>query len=143
MRRKIRLIALVAVGLASGLARADLTVIVNANSPIKALTAKQVAEFYLGRNRSFDHGEYALVIDQGRDTPQRERFFKAVTGMAMPQVNAYWSRLKFTGQIQPPQQIDTESVVIDMVSRNPTAIAYVTGNVVGNPQVKSVLFIRE
>lgn len=139
MRRTALLLALLA---ASG-ARAEIAVIVHTDNPVQSLTVRQTAELYLGRVRTFDTGQYALVIDQGRDDPLRGRFFKDVSGMSVGQVTAYWSRLQFTGQVQPPRSLDGDAAVLDFVRRNPTAIGYVSSVPPQDAKVKTVLVLRE
>lgn len=133
---------LVALQLAGG-AYADIAVIVNTDNPVQSLTMRQTAELYLGRVRTFDTGQYALVIDQGRDDPLRGRFFKDVSGMSIGQVTAYWSRLQFTGQVQPPRSMDGDAAVLDFVRRNPAAIGYVSSMPGADAKVKTVLVLRE
>ena len=126
-----------------GGAHADIAVIVHADNPVQSLTTRQTAELYLGRARTFDTGQYALVIDQGRDNPLRGRFFKDVSGMSIGQVTAYWSRLQFTGQVQPPRSVEGDAAVLDFVRRNPTAIGYISAVPTSDAKVKTVLVLRE
>lgn len=104
---------------------ADVYVIGHTSNAAPALSKSQVADLYLGRARAFPSGEFALIFDQPRDAEARQRFYQAYTGMALPQVNAYWSRLMFTGQVQPPLQLPDDRAVTDVVKRNPSAIGYV------------------
>lgn len=124
-------------------AQADIAVIVHADNPVQSLTVRQTAELYLGRVRTFDTGQYAVVVDQGRDDPLRGRFFKDVSGMSIGQVTAYWSRLQFTGQVQPPRSVDGDAAVLDFVRRNPAAIGYVSSTALVDPKVKTVLVLHE
>ncbi len=127
----------------AGGAHADIAVIVHADNPVQSLTTRQTAELYLGRVRTFDTGQYALVIDQGRDDPLRGRFFKDVSGMTIGQVTAYWSRLQFTGQVQPPRSLEGDAAVLDFVRRNPTAIGYISTMPALDAKVKTVLVLRD
>jgi len=124
-------------------AQADIAVIVHAANPVQQLTSRQVAELYLGRSRTFASGQYAQVVDQGIDDPVRSRFFKDISGMSIGQVTAFWSRLKFTGQVQPPQNLDGDSAVLEFVRRNPGAIGYVSATTLADARVKTVLVLRE
>lgn len=119
---------LVAIGLAglSACAHADVYVVGHANSEVSTLSKTQVADLYLGRARTLPSGGFALVFDQPRDSPARERFFKAMANMPLTQVNAYWSRLMFTGQVQPPMQLPNDQAILDVVARNASAVGYVT-----------------
>ncbi len=127
----------------AGGAQADIAVIVHADNPVQSLSARQTAELYLGRVRTFDTGQYAVVVDQGRDDPLRGRFFKDVSGMSIGQVTAYWSRLQFTGQVQPPRSLDGDAAVLDFVRRHPAAIGYVSSTALADPKGKTVLVLRE
>ena len=124
-------------------AHAEIAVIVNAGLPVRSMTTQQVAELYLGRTRSFESNQYALIFDRPGDDPLRERFFRAATSMSPAQVNAFWSRLKFTGRVQPPQPLPGDAATIDMVGRNPNAIGYIGATTVTDPQVRIVLILHE
>jgi len=106
-------------------ARGDIFVIVNAANPVAALSQKEVLDIYMGRKRAFPSGEYVLSFDQARDGVVREQFYRMLTGMSLSQVNGYWSRLMFTGQLLPPQPLPDDSAVLDVVRRNTGAIGYV------------------
>jgi ABC-type phosphate transport system substrate-binding protein len=124
-------------------AQADIAVIVHAANPVQQLTSRQVAELYLGRSRTFASGQFAQVVDQGIDDPIRSRFFKDISGMSIGQVTAFWSRLKFTGQVQPPQNLVGDGAVLEFVRRNPAAIGYVTASALADDSVKAVLVLRK
>jgi len=124
MLRNLRVLALLLSALPAW-ARGDIFVIVNPANPVNALTQKEVLDIYMGRKRAFPSGEYVLSFDQARDGVVREQFYRMLTGMSLSQVNGYWSRLMFTGQLLPPQPLPDDSAVLDVVRRNPGAIGYV------------------
>lgn len=123
-------------------AQADLALIVNASNPVRQLSVQQVADLYLGRARTFPNGEYALVFDLPRDDVLRQKFFTSLTGMSPQQVNAYWSRLMFSGQVLPPQTLPNERAVLDIVRRNPGAMGYVKADGLDS-SVRVVLTLKE
>ena len=124
------------------MAWADMAVIVNNNNPVKQMTQQQVSDLYLGRSRIFPNGEYALVFDLPRDAHLRGRFFAKIANMSQQQLNSYWSRLMFTGQVLPPQAIPDEHTVLELVRRNPGAMGYVsTENL--DATVRVVLTIKD
>ena len=136
------MLALALLVLSLGSAAADLVVIVNPANPMKSMTKDQVADLYLGRARTFASGEYALVFDHARGAALRDRFFKDLTGMSPAQVNAYWSRLMFTGQVLPPQPLPDDKAVVEIVKRNPGAIGYVDSASI-DASVRVVLTLKE
>jgi hypothetical protein len=107
-------------------AHADFYLVVQAGNPQRALTQKQAVDLFMGHTRSFSNGEFALVFDLPRDSPQRAAFYQALTGMSQAQVNSYWSRLMFSGQSMPPQPLPDESAMVDIVKRNPSAIGWLS-----------------
>ena len=128
--------------LAPWMAWAEIAVIVNAANPVKQLSVQQVSDLYLGRARSYPNGEYALVFDLMRGDTLRQQFFTSLAGMTPQQVNAYWSRLMFTGQVLPPQQLPSDAMVLDIVRRNPGAIGYVKTQAL-DASVRVVLTLKE
>lgn len=137
-----RCLAILLLLIGSAKAGADVVVVVNAANPIRTMAAADIAALYLGRTRVFPGGEFALVFDQQRDSPVRERFFRQVAGMSLGQVNTYWSRLMFSGQETPPVAMPNEQAVIDVVRRNPGAIGYLSLPP-RDPALRVVLHIKD
>lgn len=122
--------------------RADVYVVVHAANRVKTLTSKQAVDIYMGRARSFPNGESALPVDLPRDDAVRTSFYQLLVGMSPAQVNSYWSRLMFTGQTLPPQQLPSEAAVLDMVRRNPSAIGYLSQEPAADSGVRVVIALR-
>jgi len=123
-------------------ARADIFLVVQAANPIKSLTQKEAVDLYTGRSRAFSNGEFALMFDLPRDSPQRAAFYQALTGMSPAQINSYWSRLMFSGQTMPPQTLPNEQAMIAIVSRNPSALGYLSQEPV-DKGLRTVLVLKE
>jgi hypothetical protein len=49
-------------------------------------------------------------------------------GMPLARVNAYWSKVKFSGRARPPTQQKDEKAILDFVMETENAIAYVYEN---------------
>jgi len=124
-------------------ARSDIFVIVNAANPVGPLSQKEVLDIYMGRKRVFPTGEYVLSFDQARDGAVREQFYKMLTGMSLSQVNGYWSRLMFTGQLLPPQTLPDDKTVLEVVRRNSGAIGYVEAPPTDDPSVMVILVLKK
>jgi ABC-type phosphate transport system substrate-binding protein len=131
-------------GLASAQA-AEIAVVVNPNNPVSVMTAREVSDLYLGRSRSFvqdDQKIPAAVYEQPQDSTLRESFFRALNGMNLKQLNAYWARLRFSGEVLPPMVLPDSRLVLDAVSRNRGGIGYIDAALV-DTSVKVVLRVRE
>ncbi|MFT3820552.1 MAG: hypothetical protein QM750_23545 [Rubrivivax sp.] len=123
-------------------AQADIYLVVQAGNPVKALTHKEAVDLYTGRSRAFSNGDFALLFDLPRDSPQRAAFYQALTGMSPAQINSYWSRLMFSGQTMPPQALPSEQAMADIVRRNPSALGYLSQEP-GDKGLRTVLVLKE
>lgn len=120
--------------LAQSVAPTALVVIVNAKTPTPALTNKEVADLYLGRTRVLPNGQRIDPLDHPAAAAVRARFYKALTGKAITDINAYWARLLFTGQSSPPQAMPDAAALIEAVRTTPGAMAYVEQGQVPNAE---------
>lgn len=126
-------------------AQADIAVVVHPENPLRTISAREVSDLYLGRSYSVSVGEQRigmLVYEQPPDSPLREAFYRAVNGMRIHLVNAYWARLRFSGEVLPPRPLADSRAVIEAVSRNRQAIGYVDAATV-NDSVRTVLLLKE
>lgn len=104
---------------------ADILVIVHASNPLTQLQPKQVVDLFMGRTTSFPGGAAARTLDWNAGLPQRESFYKSLTGKSEAQVDAYWATLIFAGRMSPPKQFPDAKSIIAAVTTDPQAIAYV------------------
>jgi hypothetical protein len=123
-------------------ARADVYIIANAANPQTALTQKEAVDLFMGRQRAFANGDFAMVFDLPRNNAVRDGFYQQMTGMNPSQVNSYWARLMFTGQTMPPHALPDEKAVLEMVRRNPSAIGYLS-SAPTDKGVRTLYVVRE
>ena len=137
-----RLLMAAAAAVAAPSAVADFYIVTQAGSAQPALTQKQAVDLFMGRNRAFPNGDFARTLDLPRDHPQRAAFYQALTGLNAAQVNSYWSRLMFSGQNMPPQEMPDEAAVIDAVKRNLNALGWLSKEP-ADKQLRTLLVIKE
>lgn len=142
MSTRLRLLVIAAAAAFAAHAHADFYVIAQAGNPQPALTQNEAINLFMGRSRSFSNGDFALVFDLPRNSPQRAAFYQALTGMSQAQVNSYWARLMFSGQSMPPQPLPDEVAMIDIVKRNPSAVGWLSKEP-ADKQVRTLLVIKE
>jgi ABC-type phosphate transport system substrate-binding protein len=106
-------------------AEPDITIIANSNNELGSITRKQVADIYMGRITSLPNGSIPLPLDYQGDSEVRTRFYQSITGKNMAQINAYWARLSFTGQANPPRRLADKAAILQVVGKNPGALGYV------------------
>jgi len=105
-------------------AYADVAIVVHPsnNSNFDKSTIKRI---FLGKAKSFSNGRAAILLSASPKDPITEEFNKKVIGKSSNQVNAYWSKMIFTGKGTPPQEMASTSEIITAISANPDAIGYV------------------
>jgi hypothetical protein len=130
-----------AANLAAALAATRRVAVVDID-PQRSLTQKEAVELCMGRSRALPNGEYALLFDLPRDSPQRAAFYEALTGLKPAQVNSYWARLMFSGQTVPPQPLPDEQAMADLVKRNPSAMGYLSKEPT-DKALRTVLVLKE
>lgn len=92
--------------------------------PLQELTRSQAVAYFTGRLRNLPSGEPVQPLDLPLSHPARERFYKLLTGLGLAQMNSYWSRLAFSGQMQPPQVAASEVELVRLLRANPRALGY-------------------
>ena len=105
----------------------SIQVIVNAQADVTSMTKKHVMALFLGRSRAFPNGKPAKAFDNKIGSRLREQFFETLTGKSISDIDAYWARLRYSGRASPPKEIDNIDDTLSEVSRNVSAMAYVSG----------------
>ena len=131
MKQSVRLLS-AALGLAlTGLAQAEVAVIVNPGAA-KAPSQAEVANIFLGKDKSMKG------YDQAGWNATKEAFYTKVTSKNEAQLKSYWSGLVFTSKGQPLPSVGGDADVVAKVAGEADAIGYVDAAAV-NDSVK-VLF---
>ena len=102
---------------------AEVAVIINPSNA-SSVDADTIKKIYLGKSKSFSNGEKVNPVNQDNTTVADE-FNDKVIGKSSSQLNAYWSKLIFTGKGTPPEKLASDQAVIDFVAANNGAIGYI------------------
>jgi len=113
------------VGFTAAPASAELVVVVSSRNPAPSMSADQVAAIFLGQAGRFPDGAAAVALDQEVGSPQRDGFYRQVTGKTPALLKAHWSKMVFTGRGQPPREAPGDAAVRRMVADNPSMIGYI------------------
>jgi len=105
----------------------SIQVIVNAQAEVSSMKKKHVMALFLGRSRAFPNGKPVKALDNRIGSSIREQFFEMLTGKSISDIDAYWARLRYSGRASPPKEIDNVDEILTEVSRNVSALAYVSG----------------
>ncbi|MDD4962310.1 MAG: phosphate ABC transporter substrate-binding protein [Gallionella sp.] len=128
---------LLAATIASADASADVVIVVSVKNPISSITAEQASKIFLGKVTTFPNGDNAIPVDQAENAIKDE-FYAKVAHKNPAQLTAYWAKIIFTGDGQPPQRLENNIAVKKAIANNPKTIGYIDSNAVDS-SVKIVL----
>jgi len=118
---------------------ADIVVIGNLKNSNPMMSAREVQEIYMGRKRGLADNAIAYPID---NSDLRQSFYKHLTDRPIAQINAYWARLKFSGNRTPPEIVSDTADIINKVKANKNAIAYINDQHVEESEVRILFVIK-
>jgi len=116
----------------------QLMIIVNDSTEIESISQRQLRKLFLGKSLKLPNGSRAVL---GTYKPLRNVFNKKALGRSSAQVDAAWSRLKFSGRAKQPQAFESPEDVVAFVQATPNAIAYLPDGTL-TTGVRSVLQVR-
>ena len=119
-----------------------LVVIINPESGVTKLSKNEVVEIFMGRQKHLSSGLVVLPVEQVAPGETRARFYDLLVKLPLPQVRAYWARLYFSGQAQPPRQTETPEETLHVVAANKGAIGFLEASKVDR-SVRVVLRLGE
>lgn len=89
-----------------------------------------IKKMFLGKSKNFDNGKVVILLSPKTGTPASDEFNKNVLRKTAPQINAYWSKMIFTGKGTPPQEMESATEIISAIAGNKDAISFIdTGSV--------------
>ncbi|MAX01100.1 MAG: phosphate ABC transporter substrate-binding protein [Sphingomonas sp.] len=111
-------------------ALAEIAVIVSHDNT-QNLAQSDIERIYTGKSTRYPNGDeveaYNLKSGAVVDT-----FNTSLLKRSTAQMNAYWSKLIFTGKGKPLKAVDSEQDMINAIAANPVAIGYVDASSVTN-----------
>ena len=102
-----------------------IVVVTNLNNDVQVLDKKGIIDLFMGKSSAFPNGRQATPIDIELNDELKGQFYKSLVGLPLARVNAYWSRLKFSGRVKPPAIEQTMEDVKQRLEDDESALAYV------------------
>lgn len=109
--------------------QAEVAVIVNQGNDSNFDQA-DLKKLFLGKSKQFSNGRTAILISPPAGDNARKEFNEKVLGKSDNQVNAYWSKMLFTGKGIPPQEMGSANEIISAIKENKDAISYIDASAV-------------
>jgi len=114
------------------LANEKLVVVVNKSNPVITMNHSEVIDLFMGKYVAFPNGTKAIAVDLIDKNTNREIFYQKLVGRSLASINAYWSRIRFSGKRKPPIQKLGYEQVVEFVARTETSIAYLPKSMVSS-----------
>jgi ABC-type phosphate transport system substrate-binding protein len=130
-----------AISLSAMATQAEVAVIVNNSVSVAELGADAVADIFLSKTSALPDGTKMVPLDLEDGQKARDEFYSKVVKKDAAQLNAYWSRLIFTGKGEPPKKVADDAEVLALISANPNMIGYIDAAAV-NASVKVLLKVQ-
>jgi hypothetical protein len=101
-------------------------IIVHPKNPQVVVDREFVAQSFLKKIMTWDHGGVIRPVDLALDSAVRHKFSGDVLGRSVSAVRSYWLQIVFSGRGVPPPELKSDEEVIRYVLREPGAIGYVS-----------------
>jgi ABC-type phosphate transport system substrate-binding protein len=135
-------IALLILPIASVQAQESLAVVVNKANPIDKLTRSELIDLFMGKYVAFPDDSKAMPVELKGEHEIKVNFYQNLVGMPLSRVNAYWSRLRFTGRKRVAVFQSNEAELVDYIIANERAIGYVPQSLITD-DLKVVYILNE
>jgi ABC-type phosphate transport system substrate-binding protein len=123
-------------------AEGSIAVVVNKANPISELSRSELIDMFMGKYVAFPNDIRAIPVEIEGDHKIKIKFYQNLVGMPLSRVNAYWSRLRFTGRKRSAVFKPNENDVIAFIIANEQAIGYVPQSLITD-DLKVVYILNE
>ena len=127
---------------ASVLAQEPLAVVVNKATPVSKLSRSELIDLFMGKYVAFPDDSKAIPVELKGEHKIKVDFYQNLVGMPLSRVNAYWSRLRFTGRKRAAVFQPNENDLIAFIIANKQAIGYVPQSLI-TTDLKVVYILNE
>ncbi len=120
MRKLITLFAL----LFATTLNAEILVVVGKASPIENLNEQELANIFLAKTNRLADGSRITPLKLSEQNYEYNFYYK-ISGKNPSQLSSYWTSLIFTGKGKPPKEYRDRKKLVEELSNNPGAMAYI------------------
>jgi ABC-type phosphate transport system substrate-binding protein len=103
----------------------EVLVITNQDTQISSLKKKEIKDIFTGK-RSRWNGSGKIIIATLQDSKVHQEFLREFVKKTPSQFKNFWRRKVFTGEGKLPKTFDSETKLINFVSRTKGAVGYIS-----------------
>jgi len=142
MRVFIFSITILLLGSAQAKSADPLVVVVHKDNPVKQLSRSELIDLFMGKYVAFPDDSKAIPVELEGEHEIKIAFYGQLVGMSLSRVNAYWSRLRFTGRKRAAVFQPDEVELVDYIITNKQAIGYIPKSLI-TKNLKVVYILNE
>ncbi len=102
----------------------EILVFVHPSNVVRDLEASELEQIFASQRLHWASGRRILPFNLPPHSVDRERFDRAVLGLAPDEVARFWIDRRIRGGSPPPRQVPTPELAVRVVASVPEAIAY-------------------
>jgi ABC-type phosphate transport system substrate-binding protein len=137
---KAMLLLTVLIAIAAPASAMEVAVIANRSVPVNQIDQRLLFDLYSGDIKEWDNGDPIVLVDLAPKSDVKAAFYDFL-GKSASRMKSIWMRNLLTGEGQPPESVETQEAILEMVATTPGAIGYIDSKLV-NEQVITLTVIR-
>lgn len=115
-----------------------IVIVTNSMNSANRITLDQIQDYFFKRNRLWPDGKPVRFFDRTDNSTERNIFLKDYVKKTARQVDQFWIAQKFNTGDSSPIQVSSDSMTLNLVSRFPGGIGYVSETTVLPKNVKQL-----
>jgi len=100
-------------------------IVVHQDNPTQQMTRSEVIDLFMGKYVAFPDGNKAIAVDLTSEQQTKKIFYQKLVGRSLASINAYWSRIRFTGRAKPPIEKLSSEGMVSYIAATKNAIGYI------------------
>lgn len=120
----------------AALSEPTLKVVTSAELPEQELTLSELNRIFLGKTRTWQHGERIYLTINTEETTLNA-FCQSIVRKTPRQFSMYWRKQLYSGHSMLPVQFDSDEQVVNYLAEHPRAIGFVRSSI-NDPRVKEI-----
>lgn len=105
---------------------------------MNSLTRAQIRDLYFKKNRQWPNRAAVRFFDRSESSEPHDIFVREILQRTPRQVDRYWIEQKFKSGDSAPSSVESDRILLDLVSRFPGSISYLPDDVPLTKTVKAI-----
>ena len=103
---------------------AEVAVIANPSVPVSQVDKTMLFDLYSGDVKEWDNGDPIILVDLKPKSDVKSAFYDFL-GKSASRMKSIWMKNLLTGEGKPPESMESQAAILELVASTPGAIGYV------------------